>query len=83
VSIIQGSDLKAILLTTWAKNTEWEKLGGIQKGLLEKLEELEAELEGEGKDNGVCDKAEMALGVMTKATWLVWVPRPDLEPVPA
>ena len=76
VSIIQESDLKVVLSTTWAENTEWEKLEGIQKGLPKKLEEIEAELEGEGKDDGVCGKAEMALGVMTEATWLVWVPKP-------
>ena len=74
VSIIQESDLNTVLSTTWAKNTEWEKLGGIQKGFPEKLEELEAELkedEGNDDDDDVCGKAEMALGAMTESTWLV------------
>ena len=82
MSIIQESYLNTVLSTTWAENTEWEKLGGIQKGLPEKLEELEAELkedEGNDDDDDVCGTAEMALGVMTEATWLVWVPKPEPE----
>ena len=81
VSIIQESDLNTVLSTIWAENTKWEKLGGIQKGLPEKLEEIEAELKEEGKDDDdVCGKAEMDLGVMTEAIWLVWVPKPKPEP---
>ena len=81
VSIIQESNLKTVLSTTWAENIEWEKLGGIQKGLPEKLEELEAELKEEGNDDDdVCGKVEMALGVMIEATWLVWVLKPEPEP---
>ena len=63
------------------------KLGEIQKGLNEKLEEQEAELEVEGKDDwsvtgaNVYSEIEMVLGAMTNATWLVWVPMPEPAPI--
>ena len=37
--MIQELDLKHFLSMTWAEKIEWEKLGGIQEGLPEKLEE--------------------------------------------
>ena len=37
--MIQELDLKHCLSMTWVEKIEWVKLGGIQKGLLEKLEE--------------------------------------------
>ena len=45
VSMIQVLDLYACLSTTWAEKMEWERLGGIQYGLLEKLDEQEGEME--------------------------------------
>ena len=43
--MIQELDLYSCLSTTWAKKMEWERLGGIQYGLLEKLDEQEGEME--------------------------------------
>ena len=38
VSMIQELDSKHCLSMTWVEKIEWEKLGGIQKGLPKKLE---------------------------------------------
>ena len=53
---------------------EWERLGGVQYGLLEKLDEQEGEVEVEVE---ICGIEEF--GAMTEATWwATWVPLPNL-----
>ena len=41
------------LSTTWATKIEWEKLGGIQKELPEKFDEVEGKDDVEGKGCGI------------------------------
>ena len=73
VSMIQVLDLYACLSTTWAEKMEWEWLGGIQYGLLEKLDEQEGEMEVVVE---ICGMEEF--GVMIEATWwAAWVPFPN------
>ena len=46
------------------------------KGITWEIRRTRSKLKEKGKDDDVCGKVKMALGVMTEATWLVWVPKP-------